>query len=111
MAEAVKPVIAEVPSDRGGDPQRDAAQRGIEPFQRHIDERQVTHDETPAEQRQEFREIPGRRVEHAGADAVDRIIATIHPGLLVTINKQFDDDREQEKRYGTRNQVHARSLR
>jgi len=111
MAEAVKPVVAEIPGQGGGNPQHDAARRQVEPGQRHVDDGEIFEHESPRQQRQKLREVASGRVQHAGADTVDRIIAAVITGPATPVDEHLDDDREQKERYCKRNQVHSPSLR
>jgi hypothetical protein len=106
VAETVEPVVTQVPGQRGRYPERDAARRGIEPAQRHIDERKVLEYKSPGDERQQLREITDRGAQCAGAETVDRIVGAIQPRASTPVYRQFDEHCEQEKRDGSCDQVH-----
>ena len=108
MGETVEPVVAKVPGERGNDPQRDAPGGGVKPAQRHVDQREMLQDEPPGEELDELREVVEGRAERPGAEAVDRVVCAIEPASADTIDDEFDEQCQQEKRYGKGDQVHAR---
>ena len=111
MAEAMKPVVAEVPGDRCEHPQRDATGRQVEPGQRHVDQGEILQDPAPDDERQELGEIAERGAQDARAQAVDRVVGAIITAAAPPVDEQLQQQRKQEERHRQRNQVHAPSLR
>ncbi len=91
VTETVEPVVAEVPGQRSGYPERDAARRDIEPGERHVDECEILQHEAPGNQRQQLGKVAYRRAQRAGAEAIDRVVGAIQASAAAPVQRQFDE--------------------
>ena len=76
VAQAMKPVITEVPGKRGNDPRSNPTRRKIEPGHGHIDNGEIFEHVAPKKQADEPGEISACCAERTRTQTIDRIIGT-----------------------------------
>ncbi len=110
VAQAMIPVVAKIPENRGKNPQSNAACRPIEPTPLNIEQGEVTQHQAPDRVLHNLREIACCLTEDTGTETVDCIVATIVSSPPPPVDREFHEEREQEERHGQGDQIHVRSL-